>query len=407
MKRIALFVVVALAVVSSPMRAQERLGSGAPSEQYGPGWTFTPTIGVAETYDTNVSLFSQGHAGNEDYIATFFPGADLHHGGKHSSLDMGYSGSFLDYQRFPALNRWDQRARFEMKQQQTARLGWSAHASGALLPTTDLVDLGGIPYRKVGAKTADGRVTVDYVLSAHNKISSSANMQLIEFERPDQAADVLRGGRIFESTNAWRHKISPRVALGADYAFRRAVVNGDREAFDFHTTEAAADFDISQNWSLQGGAGLVHLQETALTAARSGPAWRVTVDRSHAGTTFHIGYLRTFIPSFGFGGTVKAQDVSVGFRTPLARRLYLDASAVLRDNQPLTGIVTDPVAGPVEQLPLRSLRTHTIIGWEPQPWVKLEGFVALVQQTSLRAGGYLDRNRVGFQIVTSKPMRMQ
>jgi hypothetical protein len=78
---------------------------------------------------------------------------------------------------------------------------------------------------------------------------------------------------------------------------------------------------------------------------------------------------------------------------------------VFRDNQPLTGVIAQD--GIVEQLPLRSLRMHTILGWEPQPWMRLEAFYSLVQQTSLRAGGYLDRNRIGFQIVTSKPMRMQ
>ena len=70
-----------------------------------------------------------------------------------------------------------------------------------------------------------------------------------------------------------------------------------------------------------------------------------------------------------------------------------------RDNEPLTDLV--------QQLPLRSLRTYSIVGWEPQRWVRFEGFYSRVQQTSLRAGGLLYRNRVGIQIVTSKPMRVQ
>jgi len=409
MKRISLIVVAGLALLSRPVGAQERIGSGAPTPSYGAGWTFTPTIGVAETYDTNVSLFSAGHEGNDDYIATVFPGADLHHGGKESTLDMGYSGSFLNYQRFSALDRWDQRARFEFKKQETARFGWSAHATAALLPTTDLVDLGGIPYRKTGATTADGRVAFDYVLAARDKFTASENYQTVQFDRPDDVTTYLRGGHIFESMNAYRHKISPRMAIGADYAYRRARVNDGLETFNFHTTEAAVDYELSPEWSIKGGGGVIYLQQTLLTPGRSGPAFRVTVDRARAGTTFHFGYLRTFIPSFGYGGTVKAQDVGVGFHTPLfhARRLYLDASAVFRDNQPLTGTITDPVTAALQQLPLRSLRTHTVIGWEPQPWMRLEGFLQLVQQTSLHVGGYLDRNRVGFQIVTSKPMRMQ
>jgi len=412
MKRISLLVVAALALISQPMGAQERLGSGAPDQQYRAGWTFTPIIGVSETYDTNVALFSEGHPGTDDYIRSVFPGADLHYVGKHTMVDTSYSGSYLDYNQFSALNRWDQRAKFEVRRQETARLTWFGHVTGAALPSTDLIDLGGIPYRKTGATTADGRAGFEYALGAHDTLMSSMNYQAVKFERPDTLEnDILRGGRILESMTQWRHKISERAAIGADYSFRRALVTGDVEPFNFHTTEAALDYEISQLWSLQGGAGVVYLEPTLLTQAHTGPAWRVNLQRSRAGTTFHVGYLRTFIPSFGYGGTVESQDFGVGFRTPLFhfRRLYLDSSAVFRDNQPLTGVaaVTAPPIGALQQLPLRSLRSTTILGWEPQPWVRLEVFYSLVQQTSLQVGGYIDRNRVGFQIVTSKPMRMQ
>ena len=74
---------------------------------------------------------------------------------------------------------------------------------------------------------------------------------------------------------------------------------------------------------------------------------------------------------------------------------------MFRDNQPLTDTTLRAAAA--------ALAAHAIstLGWEPQPWVRLEAFYSLVQQSSLRAGGQLDRNRVGFQIVTSKPMRIQ
>ena len=41
MKRISLLVVAALALLSHPMGAQERIGSGAPDQTYRAGWTFT------------------------------------------------------------------------------------------------------------------------------------------------------------------------------------------------------------------------------------------------------------------------------------------------------------------------------------------------------------------------------
>lgn len=411
MKRISLLVVAAWALLSQPIGAQEKLGSGAPEPQYRGGWTFTPIIGVSETYDTNVALFSEGHPGTDDTVRTVFPGADLHYLGKHTMLDTSYSGSYLDYNQFSALNRWDQRGRFEVRRQESARLTWSGNVTAAALPSTDLIDLGGIPYRSTGATTVDGRGAIEYSLAAHNTFTSSVSYQSVTFDRPEAEIDILRGGRIFESMNTWRLKVSERAAIGADYSYRRALVTGDVEPFDFHTAEAALDYELSPLWSLQGGAGVVYLQKTLLTEAHAGPAWRVSLQRSHAGTTFHVGYLRTFIPSFGFGGTVESQDVGVGFRTPLfhSRHFYLDGSAVFRDNQPLTGVaaIADPLTGALQQLPLRSLRTNTILGWEPQPWVRIEAFYSLVQQTSLQVGGYIDRNRVGFQIVTSKPMRMQ
>jgi hypothetical protein len=411
MKRTSLLVVAALALLSHPMGAQERLGSGAPDQTYRAGWTFTPIIGVAETYDTNVALFSEGHPGNDDFIRTVFPGADLHYVGKHTMVDTGYSGSYLDYNNFSALNRWDQRARFEVRRQESARLTWFGHVTAAALPSTDLVDLGGIPYRKTGATTSDGRGGVEYALGARDTLMSSLNYQVVSFERPEVESDILRGGRIFESMTQWRHKVSERAAVGTDYSYRRALVTGDVEPFLFHTSEAALDYEISSLWSLQAGAGVVYLQQTGLTEAHAGPAWRFTLQRARAGTTFHVGYLRTFIPSFGYGGTVVSQDLGAGFRTPLfhARHVYLDSSAVFRNNEPLTGVpaTADPLTGIVTQLPLRSLRMHTIVGWEPQQWMRFEVFYSLVQQTSLQVGGYIDRNRFGFQIVTSKPMRMQ
>jgi hypothetical protein len=409
--RRSLFAAAVLALLSSPMGAQERLGSGAPDQHYRAGWTFTPTIGVGETYDTNVSLSSEGHTGNEDIIAAVLPGADLHYSGKHTLMDMNYSGSYLDYRQFSGLNRWDQRAKFDLRQQESERLTWYGHVSGALLPSTDLIDLGGIPYRKTGAETVDGKAGVEYQIAAHSSFTSSASFQAVSFDRSEINDEILRGGRIFESMNAFRQKVSERMAVGADYSFRRALVTGETEPFDFHMAEAALDYTISPLWSFSGAGGVVYLQPTSLTAGNVGPAWRLSLERARAGTTFHVGYLRTFIPSFGAGGTVSSQDVSAGFRTPLfnARRLYLDTSGVFRDNQPLEGVSVkvDPVTGILQQLPLRSLRWNTILGWEPQPWVRLEVFYSLVQQTSLQVGGYLDRNRVGFQIVTSKPMRMQ
>src|SRR5262245_45718728 len=155
--------IVALAVIGlsafAPAHAQEKLGSTGPAPRFGAGWTFTPTVGFAETYDDNISLFGVNTAENQndDYISSVFPSADLHYSGKHTRFGASYTGSFLNYQTFTVLNRFDQRADVDVKRQETARLNWFARAAAAMLPTTDAIELGGIPFRHTGATTLDGR----------------------------------------------------------------------------------------------------------------------------------------------------------------------------------------------------------------------------------------------------------
>jgi hypothetical protein len=399
---LALAGVTALSALQA-VHAQERLGSANPAEApKGPGWTFTPTVGVAETYDSNVSLFGEGTTTpTSDYVSTVFPGADLSYGGRHTRLSMGYAGSFLNYRTFSELNQWDQRARVDLRREETARLGWFATSNYARIPSTDLIDFGGIPYRRVGAKTFDTRGGVNYELGPRSAITSSLSYQDIQFQNSETSQPFFRGGHIAESLTTYRYRTSSRLSVGADYSFSLASVLGNTERFNIQTAEAALDYQLSPDWSMSGGAGVVYLQANAFTTSRTGPALRFTLNRHQERTSFHIGYLRSYIPSFGFGGTNQNQEIGVGFRTPLfhSQHFYTDQSLVFRDDTPLTPSL--------DQLPLRSLLTYSIVGWAPQNWVRVEAFYARTQQSTLRPGGQVDRNRVGIQIVTSKPMRVQ
>jgi len=402
MKRIPLIVTAALTLIAASATAQEeRLGGTSPVPSYRAGWTITPTFGISETYDDNISLFGINTAEeqNNDYVATYFPELDVHFAGKHTTFSTGYTGSFLDYRTYTELNRWDQRARVDFRRQESASLRWFAHGNVAVVPSTDLVDLGGIPYRRTGARTANGRAGFEYSLSNRDSISETSDYQNIEFDREPLTLS-LRGGDVFESLTAWRHKVSSRLAVGTDYSFRRALVVGDPDVFFLHSTQAALDYELSPVWTMSGAAGMVYMQSTPTIPSHAGPAYRISLERHREGRAFHVGYLRSYIPSFGFGGTVQNQSASVGYHTPLfgSRHFYFDATGVFRDDEPLTSI---------DQLPLRSLRAYTTVGWQPAPYVRIEGFYVRVQQTSLRFNGQIYRNRVGFQIVTSKPVRIE
>lgn len=404
MKHTRITIVVAMLGLAANVHAQgERLGSGAPTQDFRAGWTLTPSVGIAETFDDNISLFGTGTAEgvNNDYITSFFPSVDLHDEGKHTQFDMGYGASFLGYRTFDGLDRWDQNGHFELRRQESAHLKWFAHANAATRPETDLIDLGGIPYRHTGAQTIDGRGGLDYIFNARDSLTVSAGYQDIRFQRSDLDAGFLRGGNVQEDSAAWRHKVDERLAIGADYMFRRAMIVGDLEHFNLHSVEAAADYDLTSTWSVSGAAGVVYMMPTATLPERTGPGYRAAVARHHNRVSFHIAYTKSYIPAFGFGGIIANQEANVGVRTPLfgARHFYTENSLVFRDDRPL--VDTDL------QLPLRSLRGYSVIGWEPDQFVRIELFYMRVDQTSLRPGGQLYRDRFGFQIVTSKPMRMQ
>ncbi len=389
--------------------AQEAVAdNGRPAEQNQPGWTLIPTVGLGEMYDDNISLFSAVNAAtvqdNGDYVSNVFPAASLRYAGKHSDFDTGYHGSLLAYRTFSALNRWDQGGFLTLKRQESVRLKWEADASLAAVPSTDFIDLGGIPYRHVGTLEGLGGGSLSYRLSRTSTISGGYRYQSVSFDRSQADTSsplVLRGGHVQQGDASVRHAFTGRLALGVDYTFRHSSVLGDVEHFNIHLAQAAIDYDLSRLWIVHGGAGVVHLQSTAFTAARSGPSWLLGVERHGQRSTVHLKYQRSYVPSLGFGGTVSSQEFGGGLFLilPGTRRFYTSHSVSLRDNQPLTRID--------QQLPLRSWRSTSILGWEARPWVRLEAFYSHTRQDTHLVGGILNRNRIGFQIVTSKPVRLQ
>ena len=399
-----LLVIASIAALAVRASAQESVATTGFTPASRPGWTLTPGFGVSETYDDNISMFGVRTAeeSNNDVIATYSPSADLRYTGKHSDFAAGYAGSFLAYRTFSGLNSWDQRGRITMKRQESERLRWFLVGNAAAVPTTDAVDLGGIPFRRAGATIANASSTVDYRVDARNDISGSFGLQYVKFDiTTELPGGFEQGGRTIDATGGWRHHVSARLAAGADYGIRRAITIGGTTAFTIHSVEGAADYEVSPSWSLSGAAGVVVLQQTLDTQGRTGPAWQFTAMRHGSSITMQVSYLQSYVPSFAFGGTIKSQELGFGMHAPLfhSRYWYTDQTAMFRDDQPLTNLVN--------QLPLRSLRTNSVIGWTPQPWVRIEGFYARIQQSTLQFGGQMYRNRIGFNIVTSKPVRIE
>jgi hypothetical protein len=116
---------------------------------------------------------------------------------------------------------------------------------------------------------------------------------------------------------------------------------------------------------------------------------RVTVSGSYA---------RSYVPSFGLGGTLQNQELDASLHMPLARnRIYWESGFSWRRNQPL----------PPSEQALKSLWFQNWVGYSVQRWLRIEGYYWRSQQDSEFAGGRVDRDRIGIQLVTTMPMRIQ
>jgi hypothetical protein len=145
-----------------------------------------------------------------------------------------------------------------------------------------------------------------------------------------------------------------------------------------------------------GAAGLARLSANERELARTGPAYRAGVTGQLGRATVGLSYSRSLVPAFSFGGTTENREVTAHAYVPLARRVTAQSSIAWRRNDPIRP----------GDLSLQSWWAEATLGYALQPWLRVEGFYGSTHQTIDRPGGILDRNRIGIQFVTAKPMRI-
>jgi hypothetical protein len=91
------------------------------------------------------------------------------------------------------------------------------------------------------------------------------------------------------------------------------------------------------------------------------------------------------------------EELAANLRLPLARRVYSQAGLSWRRTEPLTG----------GELNLRSWWPEARLGYLVHPWLRMEAFYAGTYQTIDQPGGVLNRSQIGFQIITTKPLRVR
>src|SRR5438477_10323886 len=70
------------------------------SQRQSAGWTFTPALVYANTWDDNVFVRGRGDHEAGDVVKVVNPRADLGYIRRRASLDARYDGAFLAYRHF-------------------------------------------------------------------------------------------------------------------------------------------------------------------------------------------------------------------------------------------------------------------------------------------------------------------
>jgi hypothetical protein len=362
-----------------------------------PGWVFTPAVRFSGSYDDNVNVRLNNDVNARDYVTTVGPDLGLVYTGRHTQFTLDYTGSFLLYRELRELNAYDQQAFADARYRISRRVTWFAHETFTVTPTTDRLQLGAVPFRREGARMNDGRVGVEAVLSKRATLTGTYEHQWVRFNQDEELPALFRGGFAHGGGLDAHYRVTSRVALTADYSMSHATIGATAQSFDYQNAGSGIEVTVLPNTFVSASVGGSRLALGDL-GTRSGLRWRIGLDRRNSDVVFAAAYFRSFLPSFALGGTFQNEELQGSVRVPFARqRAYWLGGTSWRVNTPLR-------AGDIE---LHSFWLTTTIGYEITRRLQIEGFYsALFQQNNL-FGGNLNRNQIGFQIVTAKPVRIR
>ena len=399
MRRLASIVVaVVTAIVFQARTASAQTAGGTPEASHPQvsGWAFTPTLVFAGSWDDNVLLHGEGDQTSGDFLTVVSPRGALQFNGRRAQMELNYNGAFLLYRAFSTLNSYDQHAGISASRMLTKHLTIFVHDNAALVPTTDAVEFVGVPFLRTGSRINDLRAGIEVALSKRTSMTAAYSSNWIKFDDTGAFEQLLRGGRSQGGTATLRHQLSTRLSLVVDYDFQHANVGPTADGFDIQNGTIGFDYRLTELTSVSGGVGASHLAVSSLAAARTGPAWHAGIARQFKKAGLELSYNRSFVPSYGFGGTTQNEEATGRGRLPLGRRVFTQASLSWRRNEPLT----------FGDLKLTSWWFTTGVGVGLTPWLRVEGFYSGSRQTIDRPGGILDRNQIGFQFVMAQPVRI-
>jgi hypothetical protein len=306
------------------------------------------------------------------------------------------------YRELDELTRYDQRGRLDARYQMTPRLLFQTRHQLTLTPTTDQLDLVGVPFTRVGSRmlTSSGGFATD--ITRRMSLETNYEFQWVDFSRNAESSPdfvFLQGGHAHTPSAELKYAFDQRLKIGSLYMYRHTVIDGGEEIFGTHSAQGTVEYEIGPSTTIHGRAGVDHVSAEEATESRTGPSYGGGISHRVRQARFEGDFERAVVPSFGFGGLTASRVLRASVHVPfLQGRMFAAGSFTYRRS--------DPVVSRGLLIELDSYWTNASIGYFIARWLRVEGFYSLTDQFS-SAQGDVDRTRVGIQFVTSKPMRIQ
>jgi hypothetical protein len=381
--------------VTGPAAAQDQQAEFRPTRL--PGWTFTPGVVFGALFDTNVAIASPDVNKKTDSDALFHlaPFGDLSYLGPRTSFSSGYRGTLQRYFDFDNLDGTDHWAYLSLRERMTRRFIVFANETYAQVPTTDRLELNGLPFQRTGARynSFAGGLEARMTKSVDAVLRYEATW--VDFVRKDTN---LTGGIVNGVHGQLTHRFSERAAAGVEYGVRLADLNEGTKQLAFQDGGAVFRYRTGESTTFEASAGVAHLMDRNTHITETGPYAKVGLTHRQERATFGLDFSRSYVPSLAFGGTNQSQEARGYLNIPITRnRLYVQESASWRRTDPFVRT----------ELPLDSIFVHTVLGYAVQKWLRVEGYHQFTTQDNRVAGGQISRHVGGLQFVVAEPMRIR
>lgn len=389
--------IVLAALVAAPASAQMSMSPIEFGAEARPaGWSFTPAFNYAFVWDSNVLFENVGSDIVDEQMHMLKPRGVLAFVGRRGEMNVDYGGAFVQHPELRSLNSYDQRLGINATRHLSRRASMFARYAGVIAPSTELVELVGVPFVRIGSRRQDLRAGVDVALSRSTQVNASYNFQWIDFARDLEGVNVLNGGQSHGVNAGVKHVLTRRFSLTGDWDYTDAkVVDGDR--FALQNSWGGAEYAVSDDMRVFAAAGVSHLGAVGGRPARTGPSLRVGFTRDIAPAALSVIYSRSYVPSYSFGGTTDNEELGVRVAMPISRRVYTASALSLRRNDPLDAV------GPT----LHSTWFYGSVGYLLANWVRVEGYTSLARQNIDRPDGRINRYQFGLQLSAATTARIR